>query len=82
LGSVTITHPFHPKSGKTLQVLKIRKIAGKIFLMLQCDQTGSFGVPADWTDYFPADRQESLPPGALISPDSLLALCELVKKNR
>jgi hypothetical protein len=80
LGSVIITHPFHPKSGKELQVLKTRKIAGKIFLILSCDQTGSFSIPADWTDYFPADQQVSITPGAFISIESLLALCELVKK--
>jgi hypothetical protein len=79
LGSVIITHPFHPKSGKELQILKTRKIAGKIFLILSCDQSGSFSIPADWTDYF-TDQQVLTNPGALISVESLLALCELVKK--
>jgi hypothetical protein len=79
LGSVIITHPFHPKSGKELQILKTRKIAGKIFLILSCDQSGSFSIPADWTDYF-TDQQALTNPGALISVESLLALCELVKK--
>jgi hypothetical protein len=79
LGSVIVTHPFHPKSGKELQVLKTRKIAGKIFLILSCDQTGSFSIPADWTDYF-ADQQVFINPEAFIPVESLLALCELVKK--
>jgi hypothetical protein len=80
LGSVRITHPFHPKSGKELQVLKTRKIAGKLFLVLQGEQIGSFSIPVDWTDYFPADHEVSPTSGAFISVESLLALCHLAKK--
>ena len=76
---MTITHPFHPKSGKELQILKTRKIAGKLHLVLQCDQIGSFNIPADWTDYFPADQNLSPTPATFISVESLLALCEIVK---
>jgi hypothetical protein len=79
LGSVIITHPFHPKSGKELQVLKTRKIAGKLFLILPSDQTGSFSIPADWTNYF-TDQQAFINPEAFISVESLFALCEFVKK--
>ena len=77
-----ITHPFHPISGKELQILKTRKIAGKIILVLQSEQIGIFNIPAEWTDYFLADQEEPITPGAFISVESLLALCELVNKKR
>ena len=81
LGSVTIIHPFHPMSGKELQILKTRKIAGKIFLVLHNEQIGNFNIPADWTDYFPVNHDASIYPGAFISVESLLALCKIVKKS-
>jgi len=68
-------------SGKELQILKTRKVAGKIFLMLHNEQIGNFNIPADWTDYFPVNHYVSINPGAFISVESLLALCKLVKKS-
>jgi hypothetical protein len=82
LGSVTITHPFHPLSGKELKILKTRKIAGKIMLVLQSEQIGIFNIPIEWTDYFLADQEKPTTPGGFISVESLLALCELVNKKR
>jgi hypothetical protein len=67
-------------SGKELQILKTRKIAGRIFLILQGEQIGTFSVPTDWTDYFSANQDPSPHSDAFISVESLLALCELVKK--
>jgi hypothetical protein len=80
LGSVRITHPFHPKYNKEFQVLKTRKVAGRLTLVLQENKQGSFAIAADWTDYFPSDQDVSPPSKAFISAQSLLALCELVKK--
>ena len=82
LGTVTITHPFHPMSGKELKVLKTRKIAGKIFLVLQSEQIGIFNIPTEWTNYFSADQEKPVIPGAYISVESLFALCELVNKKQ
>jgi hypothetical protein len=82
LGSVTITHPFHPLSGKELKILKTRKIAGKIMLVLQSEQIGILHIPTDWTDYFSTDHEKSITPRTFISVESLLALCELVNKKR
>jgi hypothetical protein len=67
-------------SGQKLSVLKIRKIAGRIYLMLSCDQNGSLSIPSDWTDYFPSGQEAILKHGGLIPVDSLHGLCELVKK--
>ena len=82
LGTVTITHPFHPLSGKELKILKTRKIAGKIFLVLQSEQIGIFNIPTEWTNYFSADQEKPVIPGAYISVESLFALCELVYKKQ
>jgi Family of unknown function (DUF5372) len=80
LGSVTITHPFHPFTGRTFTVLKTRTVAGTMTLVLQEKERGSFAVPADWTDYLSANQQGTPSSDSFISPESLLALCELVKK--
>jgi hypothetical protein len=80
LGSVKITHPFHPLFNQTFQVLKTRKIANIITLVLQHKERGSFAVPADWTDYFLTDQEVPSSPHSFISTSALIALCELVKK--
>jgi hypothetical protein len=80
LGFVKITHPFHPLFNQTFLVLKTRKIATILTLVLQQKEQGSFAVPADWTDYFLTDQNVSSSSHSFISPSSLLALCELVKK--
>jgi len=81
LGSITITHPFHPYTGKTFTVLKTRKVAGIITLVLQEKERGSFAVPADWTDFLSAGQQANPSSDSFISPETLLTLCELVKKT-
>jgi hypothetical protein len=77
---VTINHPFHPFTGRIFPVLKTRKVAGIITLVLQEKERGSFAVPADWTDYLPSGKHAAPLSDSFISPDSLLLLCELVKK--
>jgi hypothetical protein len=77
---VKITHPFHPLSGKVLKVLKTRKIAGKLILVLQSEQLGIFNAPTEWTDYFSIDQEKPSSEG-FISVESLFALCELVNKK-
>jgi hypothetical protein len=80
LGSVTITHPFHPFTGRTFTVLKTRNVAGVITLVLQEKERGSFAVPVDWTDYLSPGQQATLSSDSFISPETLFILCELVKK--
>jgi len=77
LGSVRITHPFHPKYNQEFHVLKTRKVAGRLTLVLQDHQQGSFAIAVDWTDFFPSSQ---VPSNEFISPQSLLTLCELAKK--
>ena len=68
-------------SGKEFQVLKTKKIGGRVILVLQEHQIGSFAIPAEWTDYFPSEHDVSPTSNGFISVESLLALCELVKKS-
>jgi hypothetical protein len=79
LGSVRITHPFHPQYNHEFLVLKVRKFGGRLILSLQDPEQGSLSVPADWTDYFSSDPPFSGTPNEYISPSALLSLCEMVK---
>ncbi|WP_439490853.1 DUF5372 family protein [Algoriphagus sp.] len=81
LGSVRITHPFHPQYNRQFQVLKARKCAGKLTLSLQGTDSGSFGILVDWTDYLPSETPLLDNPNNYISPSALLSLCEMVKNH-
>jgi hypothetical protein len=73
LGSVTITHPFHPKRGQKFEVLLTRTLPkGKIFV-LKSSSGGTFAVPCDWTDQASPTEMPSI---LAIKP--LLALIELM----
>jgi hypothetical protein len=78
LGSITITHRFHPFRGITFKVLKKRKVNGEMTLLLQCPLRGSFAVLEAWTDACPIPEDENS--HQEISVDALLGLCELVKR--
>jgi hypothetical protein len=51
---VTITHPFHPLSGRRLRVLFERKLAGGMALSCEGGPLGTVMVPVGWTDRGPA----------------------------
>src|SRR5262249_54398664 len=55
LGSVEVTHPFHPLRGQTFAVLKLKTISGIPTLSVRHPDLGSFAIPADWTDWSPAN---------------------------
>ncbi|MCC5939895.1 MAG: hypothetical protein JJU34_21630 [Lunatimonas sp.] len=76
-----ITHPFHPQYNQEFQILKIRKCAGKLTLSLRGTDCGSFGIQADWTDYFLSEPPPLSGPGEFISLKALSALCDMVKKT-
>jgi hypothetical protein len=81
LGYVRITHPFHPQYNREFQVLKARKFGGRLILSLMESEQGSFGIPADWTDYSSSDPPLTRDPNEYISASALLALCEMVKNS-
>ena len=50
LGWARITHPFHPLSGKSFPILKVRRVAGADRLSLRSSADGSLAIPLEWTD--------------------------------
>jgi uncharacterized protein DUF5372 len=51
LGSVEITHPFHPLRGQKFAVLKLRTVSGVATLSVRHPELGSFAIRKDWTDW-------------------------------
>jgi len=60
LGSVEITHPFHPLRGQKFVVLKLRTISGVPALSVRHPDLGTFAIPQDWTDWSLATTLASL----------------------
>jgi Family of unknown function (DUF5372) len=59
LGSVEITHPFHPLRGQKFAVLKLRTVSGVATLSVRHPDLGSFAIPEDWTDWSVANSTPS-----------------------
>ena len=55
MGSVEVTHPFHPLRGQTFAVLKLKTISGVLTLSVRHPDLGSFAIREDWTDWSPAN---------------------------
>ncbi|MEA5467225.1 DUF5372 family protein [Leptothoe sp. PORK10 BA2] len=71
MGSVTITHPFHPYSGQTFEVLKARRVSGQETVLVKGGISGTFSIPLSWTDRKrPIGYQSEL----RLSPDLFQAL--------
>ena len=49
MGSLTITHPYHPLKGQSYDILKIKKINGERRYSLRVDDD-VVCVPESWTD--------------------------------
>jgi hypothetical protein len=60
LGSVEVTHPFHPLRGQKFAVLKLRTISGVATLSVRHPDLASFAIPAGWTDW----SVSNTPPGS------------------
>jgi hypothetical protein len=55
LGSIEITHPFHPLRGQKFVVLKLRTVSGVATLSVRHPDLGSFAIREDWTDWSAAN---------------------------
>ena len=69
---VTVTHPFHPLSGRRLRVLFERKLAGGLAVSCEGGPLGSLMVPLAWTDRGPFAA------GAPLTYEVLIDLAEAV----
>jgi hypothetical protein len=80
LGSVEITHPFHPLRGHHFVVLKIKKVSGIETLSLRHTERGSFAVPREWTNWAPPSTSQLIdgPQPLRFDASGALALSELV----
>ncbi len=50
LGSLVVTHPFHPLTGEQLPVLFVRRFAGSRVYVCEGGPLGSVSLPEDATD--------------------------------
>jgi hypothetical protein len=78
LGSVEVTHPFHPLRGQKFSVLKLRTVSGVATLSVRHPDLGSFAIRADWTDW----SVSNTPPGSqslVIDAFGLTELAEIVE---
>jgi hypothetical protein len=73
LGSVEITHPFHPLRGQKFAVLKLRTVSGVATLSVRHPELGSFAIREDWTDWSVANT----PPGTQSLTIDAFGLAEL-----
>src|SRR5215471_20973790 len=57
---VTVTHPFHPLSGRRLRVLFERKLPSGLAVSCEGGPLGSLMLPLSWTDRGPAAAEAPL----------------------
>ena len=50
LGFVVVTHPFHPLSGRQLEVLFVKRRAGDSVFVCSGGVGGQMTLPRSWTD--------------------------------
>jgi hypothetical protein len=80
LGWATVTHPFHPLSGKRFLVLKARKVGGREVLSLFEEGKGTVTLPREWTDHAcPSLYSSVLEPPPILHAACLVKLQELVQ---
>lgn len=83
MGWTTVTHPFHPLSGKRFRVLKTRRVGGREVLSLFDEGHGTIALPREWTDHAPPSPYATvLPTPPILDALGLLKLRELVELIR
>jgi hypothetical protein len=81
LGSVRVTNPFHPFYNCVFPLIKTRKVAGTLTLILADQERGSFAIAATWTDYVPQMNEGVGAPDQFISVQALIALCQMCQNT-
>jgi Family of unknown function (DUF5372) len=77
LGSIEVTHPFHPLRGQKFVVLKLRTVSGVTTLSVRHPDLGSFAIREDWTDWSVSASPSSR--SLMIDVFGLAALAEIVE---
>jgi diaminopimelate decarboxylase len=73
LGSLTVTHPFHPLAGRMVEVVYSMKRGGIRMFVLDAGGGVHMTVPVEWTD------RGLAPEPARVSAESLIHLYALVE---
>ncbi|MEO0869300.1 MAG: DUF5372 family protein [Cyanobacteria bacterium J06642_11] len=77
MGYVTITHPFHPYTGQSFEVLKTRSISNQATVLVKGGISGTFAIPLSWTDRVrPLDYHSEL----RLAPDSFQELLSMLQR--
>jgi hypothetical protein len=83
LGWATVTHPFHPLSGKRFLILKTRRAGGREILSLFAEGHGTIALPREWTDQAPpSPYTTALPAPPILDARCLVKLRALVEQSR
>ena len=73
MGSLLVTHPFHPLIGQRLEILYVKRRGDAVVFVCSGGVSGQITLPPAWTD-----RGES-PAGYRLSADGLAALDTLTR---
>ena len=71
LGLVLVTHPFHPLSGRRLEVLYVKRRAGDTVFVCSGGVGGQITLPRSWTDRGGPVRQRRLSAEGLAALDAV-----------
>jgi hypothetical protein len=78
LGSIKITHPFHPLRDQNFDILKVREINGARHYSLRAD-SGVICVPESWTDRQIQQKQQANSPTLRFDAAALKELVVLLQ---
>ena len=80
---VRITHPFHCLFGREYGLVAYRKTWGEDRVYFHDEAGKLVGLPAHWTDFFPADPFQVVAAGrSLFRPTDLMLLAQLIERLR
>lgn len=74
MGSVVVTHPFHPLCGESLPVLFSKRRGGDVVFVCTGGVLGRVTVPRSWTDRGQDRSRERLDVESLSALDTLVKL--------
>jgi hypothetical protein len=73
LGSLVVTHPFHPLRGELLQVLFVRRQGPSRLYVCEGGPRGTIGIPEEATDRGPEPAERPLSFEALVALAAVVA---------
>ena len=74
-----MTHPFHPLTGRTFELLSVRQTWGEYRVFYQDDTGALAALPTTWTDVAEIDPFVTLAQGrSYCRPSDLFRLCDAI----